>query len=109
MIVCKELNLWQVPETARNLPMEPGQPWVLQQLVPDPNVLDDDLDESMERINGLEPRQLFQDDEDEEVGKRKELCTEAQKLLDGATGEDGVFNEESYRLLSNIMMEIHKM
>ena len=193
MIVCKELNLWQIPETARNLPMEPGQPWVLQQLVPDPNVLeveepmdpgdgddaeldadaafepimleyqgvpywinplnnevmdtddnyvigertesgsiefvseeardhheenrdelsysddDDDLDGIAVRINDLEPRQLFQDDEDEEVGKRKELCTEAQKLLDGATGEDGVFNEESYRLLSNIMMEIHKM
>ena len=108
MIVCKELNLWQVPETARNLPMEPGQPWILQLLTLDPNVLeDDDLDGIAERINGLEPRQLFQDDEGEE--ERKGLCIEAQKLLDDATGDDGEFNEESYRLLSNIVMKIHQM
>ena len=123
MIVCKELNLWQVPETARNLPMEPGQPWTLQQLIPDPNVLDDDTDgiavnrgflthfdppwpaSSPNPGSGLVPRQLIQDGEEE----RKELCIEAQKLLDDATGDDGEFNEESYRLLSNIVMKIHQM
>ena len=111
MIVCKELNLWQTPETARNIPMEPGQPWTLQQLLPDSNVLEDSDDGGgiSSRGNGLEPRQLFQDDDDEEVEERKGLCTEAQKLLDEATGDEGEFNEESYRLLSNILMKIHQM
>ena len=121
MIVCKELNLWHMPETARHLAMEPGQPWVLQQMIPDPNVLEDDDDlisgrisgRINGRINGLEPRQLFQqafqDDDEEEGDERKELCTEAQKLLDGTTGEEGVFNEESYRLLSNLLMKIHQL
>jgi len=112
MIVCKELNLWHVPETARHLAMEPGQPWVLQQMIPDPNVLEDDDDELIATIvNGLEPRQLFQDDDEEgeEGEERKELCSEAQKLLDGTTGEGGVFNEESYRLLSNLLMKIHQL
>jgi len=102
-IICKELNLWQMPETARNLPMEPGQPWTLQTLLPDPNVLEDD--EVIERITNLEPRQLFQD-EDEEPSDKKELCTEAQQLLDESIS--GTFNEESYRQLSNILMKIHQ-
>ena len=49
------------------------------------------------------------DENEEEVTGRKELCTGAQKLLDATTGEAGVFNEESYRLLSNILMKIHQM
>jgi hypothetical protein len=102
-IICKELNLWQMPETARNLPMEPGQPWTLQTLLPDPNVLEDD--EVIEAITNLEPRQLFQDEE-EETSDKKELCTKAQELLDESIS--GTFNEESYRQLSNILMKIHQ-
>jgi len=104
MIICKELNLWESPETARILPMEPGQPWALQNLLPDPNILDDD--EVIEMIAHLEPRQLFQDEE-EDSSEKKDLCTEAQQVLDESISN--TFNEESYRQLSNILMKLHQM
>ena len=59
-------------------------------------------DESIDHIGNLEPRALFQEDDERE--RRRTICREGQALLDS----DGEFNEEKYRKLCNVFMRLHQ-
>ena len=127
MILCTALQFWTSPDVVKDWYMEPGQPMVLQNLyqewtesqvyateyileeeVPDEastGVGSDeasDEDESIDRIGNLEPRALFQEDDERE--RRRTICREGQALLDS----DGEFNEEKYRQLCNVFMRLHQ-
>jgi hypothetical protein len=111
--------------------MEPGQPMVLQILYqewvasqvyateyileedyPDEDRTEvgsdegasggDDEDIAIDRIGNLEPRALFQEDDERE--RRRTICREGQALLDS----DGEFNEEKYRQLCDVFMRLHQ-
>jgi hypothetical protein len=131
MIVCTALKFWTSPDVVKDWCMEPGQPMVLQNLYQEwkesqvyatEYILEDDVsdeaitevgsdegatggddeDIAIDRIGNLEPRELFQEDDERE--RRRTICREGQALLDS----DGEFNEEKYRQLCNVFMRLHQ-